>query len=420
MPVALCGMGWLHDDGVMRALRSHAAFNGERFMRGGATVIVQDGVIEGVESAGYDVPADCRLTTFEGTMLPGLFDAHVHLVSDSTLGSLERAGSLDADAVDAVVEQSLRQQAACGVTTVRDLGDVAYRTLAFRDSPRAGLPRITAAGPPLTVPDGHCHYLGGAVVGPDGIRAAVREHEQRGVDVIKVMASGGMTTLGTDPFGVQFEAADLRTLVEAAHAAGLPILAHAHSLAGIRHALAAGVDGIEHFTGLTETGIRVPDEVLEAVAATGMFVSPTLGFDREALASMPAPPPGIAAALKRIGLDFETSQAERLQVLQRAQNHGIQLVTGVDAGAAPAKRHGIVSLAVAALTEGGFSIADAVASATTVAARACGLAQVTGRLQPGLAADILVVDGNLERDITALQRPVMVLIRGNPLTPPPN
>jgi imidazolonepropionase-like amidohydrolase len=404
----------------MRALRAAAAFDGERFMPGGATVIVQDGVIKGVESVGYEVPTGYPLTTFDGTMLPGLFDAHVHLVSDSALGSLERARSLDADAVDDIIEQSLRQQAASGVTTVRDLGDVGYRTLAFRDSPRAGLPRIKAAGPPLTVPDGHCHYLGGVVEGPDAIRSAVREHQQRGVDVIKVMASGGMTTVGTDPLGVQFDAADLWTLVDAAHAVGLPVLAHAHSLAGIRHALAAGVDGIEHFIGLTETGIRVPDEVLEAVAEAGVFVNPTLGFDREALTSMPGPPHGIAAAMKRIGLDFETAQAARLQVLQRAQTHGIQLVTGVDAGAAPAKRHGIVSLALATLTEGGFSIADAVASATAVAARACGLAQVTGRLEPGLAADLLLVDGNLERDITALQRPVAVLIRGNPLTPPPN
>ena len=402
----------------MRALRAPVVFNGERFMPGGATVIVQDGVIKGVESVGYEVPADCPLTTFEGTMLPGLFDAHVHLVSDSSLGGLERAGSLDAEAVDDIIDQSLRQQAAAGVTTVRDLGDVGYRTLPFRDSPRAGLPLIKSAGPPLTVPAGHCHYLGGVVEGPDAIRAAVSEHEQRGVDVIKVMASGGMTTVGTDPFGVQFDPADLRTLVEAAHAVGLPVLAHAHSLAGIRHALAAGVDGIEHFTGLTESGIRVPDDVLEAVAEAGVFVDPTLGFDREALASMPAPPGAMTAAMKRTGLDLESGQAAKVQVLRRAHTHGIQLVTGVDAGATPAKPHGIVSLALAALVDGGFSIVDAVASATAVAARACGLAQVTGRLEGGLAADLLLVDGNLERDITALQRPVAVLIRGEPLTPP--
>jgi imidazolonepropionase-like amidohydrolase len=416
-----CRAGWvgLRHGGLMRALRAPAAFNGERFVPGGATVVVEDGVIKGVESVGFEVPADCPVSRFEGTVLPGLFDAHVHLVSDGSPGGLERAGSLDADAVDNIIEQSLRQQAGCGVTTVRDLGDVGYRTLAFRDSPRAGLPLIKAAGPPLTVPGGHCHYLGGVVEGPDAIRAAVRERGQRGVDVIKVMASGGMTTLGTDPFGVQFAAADLRILVEAAHAVGLPVLAHAHSLAGIRHALAAGVDGIEHFTGLTETGIRVPDDVLEAVAEAGVFVDPTLGFDREALASMPAPPGAMTAAMKRTGLDLESGQAAKVQVLRRAQTYGIQLVTGVDAGAGPAKPHGIVSLALAALTEGGFSIADAVASATAGAAQACGLAQVTGRLEPGLAADILLVDGELERDITALQRPVAVLIRGNPLTPLP-
>jgi len=399
----------------MRALRAPTAFDGERFVPGGATVFLDGDVIAGVESSWYDAPADCPVTTFEGTVLPGLFDAHVHLVSDASMGALERAGSMDGEAVDAVIDQSLRQQAASGVTTVRDLGDVGYRTLAFRDPPRAGLPRIRAAGPPLTVVDGHCHYLGGVVEGPDAIRVAVREHAQRGVDVIKVMASGGMTTLGSDPFGVQFEATELRSVVDAAHAVGLPVLAHAHSLAGIQHALAAGVDGIEHFTGLTETGISVPDEVLRAVADAGILVDPTLGFDRGAFATMPAPAGGLKESLGRIGLDLETSVAARLDVLRRAFGHGIRVVTGVDAGAAPAKPHGIVGIAVAALADGGFSAADAVASATSVAARACGLSEVTGRLESGLAADVLVVDGDLERDITALQRPVEVLLRGEPV-----
>jgi imidazolonepropionase-like amidohydrolase len=399
----------------MRALRAPTAFDGERFVPGGATVFLDGDVISGVESSGYDAPVDCPVTTFEGTILPGLFDAHVHLVSDASLGSLERAGSMDDHAIDAVVDQSLGQQAASGVTTVRDLGDVGYRTVAFREHTATGLPRVLAAGPPLTVAGGHCHFLGGVAEGPDAIRNAVREHEQHGVDVIKVMASGGMTTLGTDPFGVQFDAADLRSVVDTAHAVGLPVLAHAHSLAAIQHALAAGVDGIEHFTGLTETGIRVPDGVLEAVARAGVVVDPTLGFDRAAFAALPAPPQGLKQSLERLGLDLETSTAARLDVLLRARDHGVQLVTGVDAGAAPAKPHGIIGIALATLAEGGFSIADAVASATSVAARACGLAEVTGRLEPGLAADVLVVDGDLERDVTALQRPVEVLLRGVPL-----
>ena len=101
-------------------------------------------------------------------------------------------------------------------------------------------------------------------------------------------------------------------------------------------------------------------------------------------------------------------------MLRRARDHGIQLVTGVDAGAAPAKPHGIVGIALAALAEGGVLDRRRGRQRDLVAARACGLAEVTGRLERGLAADVLVVDGDLERDVTALQRPVEVLLRGRP------
>ncbi|HET6167812.1 MAG TPA: amidohydrolase family protein, partial [Marmoricola sp.] len=188
----------------MHALRAPVAFDGHAFLPGGATVVVEGDSILGLEAFGYDVPHDCPVTTYDGTLLPGLIDAHVHLVSDGGIGSLERAGTLSDDELDAVIVQSLRQQAAAGVTTVRDLGDARFRTLTHRDRREPGLPRIVAAGPPLTVPEGHCHYLGGVVDGPDPIRAAVRERADRGVDVVKVMASGGMITLGTDVFGVQF------------------------------------------------------------------------------------------------------------------------------------------------------------------------------------------------------------------------
>ena len=296
-------------------------------------------------------------------MLPGLFDAHVHLVSDAAPGSLERAGSLDADALDAIIDQSLRQQGAPGVTTVRDLGDVGYRTLAFRDSSRAGLPRIRAAGPPLTVPDGHCHYLGGAVDGP-AIRAAVIEHEQRGVDVIKVMASGGMTTVGTDPFGVQFVPADLRTLVETAHSVGLPVLAHAHSLAGIRHALTAGVDGIEHFTGLDRDRDSCSGRGARG-RRSGRSVREPNPRSRPRGSRLDASPAAwVAGRAEADRPRLRDCSGRPARGAPTSPSHGVHLVTGVDAGAAPTKRHGIVGLALAALTEGGFSIVDSVASAT--------------------------------------------------------
>ncbi len=251
----------------MHAIQAAHAFDGDRFLPGGATVLVDGDVIGGVEPGGFEPPEGVEVTSYDGTLLPGLIDAHVHLVSDGSMGALERAGTADDATLDATIETALHDQVAAGVTTVRDLGDVGYRTLAWRDRAEAGLPRIVAAGPPLTTPGGHCHFLGAEASGVDGVRAAVAEHTARGVDVVKVMASGGMLTVGSDVFGVQFTADELRAAVDAAHDAGLRLLAHAHSLAGIEHALAAGVDGIEHFSCLAETGASWSDELLARVAA---------------------------------------------------------------------------------------------------------------------------------------------------------
>lgn len=396
----------------MHAVRAPHAFDGTRFLPGGATVLVEADRIIGVEPGGYDVPHDCPVTSYDGTLLPGLFDAHVHLVADGRLGSLERAPALPDDEVDATIRQSLRQQAAAGVTTVRDLGDTRYRTLRFRDFPEPGAPRLVAAGPPLTVPDGHCHFLGGAITGVEQARRAVLERHERGVDVIKVMASGGMVTAGTDVLGVQFSPAELAAVVGAARAVGLQVLAHAHSLAGIRHALAAGVDGIEHFTGLTADGIQVPDDVLDQVATRGAALDLTLGFDRVGLAAMPSPPPHVQQAMARAGMDFESAYAARLAIASRIRERGIRVVAGSDSGVGPLKRHGTVVASVIDLPLAGYSPAAALATATSLAADACGLGHVTGVLRPGLAADLLVVRGDLEDDVTRLRDVAAVLVRG--------
>jgi imidazolonepropionase-like amidohydrolase len=394
-----------------RALRAPVAFDGRAFLPGGATVLVDGETIAGVEPFGYDVPADWPVTTYAGTVLPGLFDAHVHLVADSQIGSLERSGTMPDDEVDSVIAHSLRQQAAAGVTTVRDLGDTRYRTLAFRDRQDTGAPRILAAGPPVTVPAGHCHYLGGAVSGTDQVRRAVDEHHDRGIDVIKVMASGGMATLGTDVLGVQFTPEELTALVEAAHQHDLQVLAHAHSLAGIRHALDAGVDGIEHFTGLTEDGIQVPDDVLECVAAADVVLDLTLGYDAASLAALPTPPPGVVEAMRRTGMDFTSAYAARLEIAARVRRHGIRVVSGADSGIGPLKGHGSVVRSVIDLAKAEFGVEEALETATAGAAAACGLDGVSGRLSPGLAADLLVVDGDLGTGLEALRRPVAVLVR---------
>jgi imidazolonepropionase-like amidohydrolase len=393
----------------MHAIRAAHAFDGTRFLPGGATVLLDGDRIVGVGTGRVDVPDRVEVTEYAGTVLPGLIDCHTHLVADATFGGLERAGAMTDEAIDRVVTDSLRAHAVAGVTTVRDLGDRGYRTLAFRKRP--GLPRVVASGPPLTTPGGHCHFLGGTV--DDDLRVAVAEHAERGVDVIKVMASGGFATPGTDQLGAQFTSAELTALVDEAHDAGLPVVAHAHSLVGMQNALAAGVDGIEHFTGLTSEGPRIDDDLLDEVAGRGVYVDLTTGNDRTFHALMPAPPPPLAELMARLGVaSFDAFYSSRIGVFGRLREHGVAVVTGVDSGMGPPKRHGNAWRTVGELVEGGYPVAEALAAATSVAAEACGLAGETGRLAEGYAADLLVVDGDLAQDPSVLSAPREVVIRG--------
>lgn len=397
----------------MQAWRAPRAFDGDRFLPGGATVLVEGDRIVGVESADFTVPSDCPVMSFDGTLLPGLVDAHVHLVSDGSLGALERVGELDEDAVDAAIGQSLAAQVAAGVTTVRDLGDRDYRTLVARDRAVAGLPRIIAAGPPVTTPGGHCHFLGGVAATETELRSAVRERHERGADVVKVMASGGFLTPGSDMVGVQYAASALRAVVETAHEHGLPVLAHAHSLMAIEAALAAGVDGIEHFTGVTQDGAVLSDDLLARTAAAGVVVDPTMGNDMSLVASMPPPPPQVAEIMDRLGMDMLTFFAQRSADVGRMHQHGVRVVPGVDAGAMPLKAHGNAWLAVLDLVTAGWTLEEALGAGTAGAADACGLRTVTGRLRPDFAADLLVVDGDLRATPRSLGSPLAVMVRGD-------
>ena len=196
-------------------------------------VVIDGGTIVAVDS-GVAAPDGADVVDLGGAaLLPGLVDTHVHLAFDASadpVGAL--AGRDDEQATEAMIragQTALRG----GVTTVRDLGDRDYLSLGLRGQP--GLPTIVAAGPPVTTPGGHCHYLGGVAEPTEaGVRAAVREHVEHGVDVIKIMASGGTLTPGTCQHLPQFTAEVLRAAVDEAHRHGLQVTAHAHAVAGDR------------------------------------------------------------------------------------------------------------------------------------------------------------------------------------------
>jgi imidazolonepropionase-like amidohydrolase len=138
-----------------------------------------------------------------------------------------------------------------------------------------GGPELLMSGPPITRTGGHCWFLGGEADGVDGVRAAVAQRVAAGVDVIKIMATGGLMTPGFGVHESQYGLAELRAACEAAHECGLAVTAHAHGPRGIAESVAAGVDGVEHATFLTPDGVEFNAGTVDRLAAAGVFVGAT-------------------------------------------------------------------------------------------------------------------------------------------------
>ncbi len=387
----------------MLAIRAARMFDGLR-LRERPLVLVAGDRITAVDCTGAEPPDGCRLLDLgDVTLLPGLIDTHAHLVFNA---STDPAGHLQAVSDETLLSearQAARRALDAGVTCVRDLGDRSYLTLQLRDetAARPGLgPDIVPAGPPITVADGHCWFLGGATSGAQ-ITDTVREHAVRGTEVIKVMSTGGHMTSGPAPDALaasQFSADELRAAADQAHQYGLPITAHAHGRDGIVAAHQAGFDGVEHASFLTPRGPEPDPRVIDDLAASGTFVSTCVPGT---VPGVPLPP--IIAAI-----------VEPARTLMRALvDGGARIVIGPDAGIAPHKPHHVLPYAIADMAEF-MGNAGALSAATYHAAAACNVAARKGQLAAGYDADILAVDGNPLADITALHRPIALFRRGHP------
>src|SRR5262249_16809270 len=167
------------------------------------------------------------------------------------------------------------------------------------------------------------------------LRAAVRERAGRGADVVKIMTSGGFQTTGTQVMLCQFTLDEVRVVVEAAHAAGLPVTAHAHGLPAVHMAMAAGADGIEHCSFLTDQGVSQSEQDLARLAQAGTAVCPTLGITGPL-----TPTPNAAALLAKLGMTPE--QVVEMGKRRAGQMHaaGVRIVAGTDGGISAAKPHG--------------------------------------------------------------------------------
>lgn len=400
----------------MRAIRCASLFDGEWFTTGPATVFVDGNAIAGVEPGHPPVAATVELLDLgDATVLPGLIDTHVHLVADSGPRALDLVDGYSDREIDAVITRSLAAQLAGGVTTVRDLGDRRFVAVDRRDAQRAGRartiePTILASGPPLTVPRGHCWYLGGEVDGPVEIENAVAERIDRRVDVVKVMASGGMNTTGSDVMAPQFSLDELRLIVAMAHGAGIPVTAHAHALAAVEVAVAAGVDGLEHCSCLTPQGPLLPDELLAVVARRGIPIG--AGMMAGGLPAFEQAPPNVIASMLRMGLTPQAWIDSRRELVGRMHAAGVRFVGGSDAGIEPFLGHGLMRTGLEFLASAGASVPDVLAAGTSRAAVACGLQTRKGLVRKGFDADLLVVDGLFGPDLAPLGRVRQVMVGG--------
>jgi imidazolonepropionase-like amidohydrolase len=330
----------------------------------------------------------------------------VHLTLDPHGPSAAEQAAFPAEKLEPELERRARAMLAAGITSARDLGGARFLELELAARIERGElagPRLLCAGQPITCPGGHTHFFGGEARGADAVRSAVRRQLGHGAHWIKVMATGGVLTPGTSIEAAQFEVAELRELVDEARAAGRRVAAHCHGTEGMRRAAAAGVSSIEHasFAGPEGFGSDLDLELVDQIARLEICVAPTVNSGWRRL---------LAGEGRRGAL------GERMaRCLRSLRAAGVRLIASTDAGIPRVEHHRLPEAlpVLAELAE--LSSVEALRAATSEAARALGLEALTGALRPGLAADLLVVAGDPTRDLSALQRPLLVMARGTPL-----
>ena len=384
-------------------------------VRGPSTIIVDNGRIVAVRDGFVAPPAGAAAVDLRArTVLPGLIDSHVHLRSDSggREGLVELVeGSVPKGTLRTAFEA--RKTLLAGFTTVRNLGDSSGATLALRDMVAAGMatgPRIVDAGRSISTTGGHMDPRNGlnpdfhADTGPDNVcdgpescRRAVRLQIGRGADVIKIATTGGVNS-GTGRAKMAFDD-EIKALIDTAHMYGRKVAVHAHGAEGIRAALLAGADSIEH-------GTEMDDEIIRLMVKNGTYYVPTLstvnGYLERLAANPNAYEPKVLEQIRwRIGITGRS--------LQRAYPAGVKIAFGTDAGVS---KHGRNADEFELMVKHGMPPAEAIKAATVNAADLLGLSREIGTIEAGKSADIIAVSGDPLQDVRVLKRVGFVMARG--------
>jgi imidazolonepropionase-like amidohydrolase len=377
-------------------LRGGAIFDSEaRTFRAPADLVCRAGRIAEISATAAVEPGTIEIDCTGKFLLPGLIDCHVHLTVAGDPGELNNLRN-DSAAVRAWhAGKSAERTLQAGVTTVRDLGAVERLNIDLAQAVESGLiegPRILAAGLGVTMTGGHGHgFIAREADGPDDVRKAVREQLRAGAGAIKLFASGGVMTPGVNPRSPSLTEEELRAGVEEAHKAFRVVAAHAQATDGIKNAIRAGVDSIEH-------GVWLDDEAIEMMCERGTYLVPTL------TAPYMIAHGGLEAGIPKYMVDKSYQVLEdHYASYQRALAAGVLLAMGTDQGT-PLNRPGENAQEIVRMAQGGLSPAAAILAATRWAAALLALQDECGELKTGLAADVLVLDANPLADLSVLTK----------------
>lgn len=332
------------------------------------------------------------------TLMPGLIDTHVHLAGGDFVPHREHE-SIGLAALRTA--EAARRTLHAGITTIRVSGSRDFLDVDLRDAIQAGLtdgPRVIASGRGITTTGGHYHnWCAMEADGVDGVRRAVREHIKRGADSIKLMLSPGVATEGSDVNSEQFTLEEVEAAVYEAHKVGRPVQSHAIGAGGIRNGVRAGVDSIDH-------GHYLDEEQAQLMKKKGIYFVPTFAPTHYYIVQRLAEPWRIARA--------EAAEPRHDAAFRLALEIGVPIAMGCDCGAQSRMPNGKNALELALMVHHGMPPMDVLVAATREAANLLRILPQVGTLEPGKAADLIVVDGNPVDDITCLQDRVRAVVKG--------
>lgn len=367
-----------------------------------AAFIIEDGkvVSRGTERA-LNAPKDAkRIDLGKATLMPGFIDMHVHLTGDAETGPYQSLGISDERAAIIGVKNA-RKTLLAGFTTARNLGADSYSDVALRDAINEGDvpgPRLYVSGPPVGIVGGHCsdnnllpseYKLSGdgVATGPWEMRAKVRQNIKYGVDLIKTCSTGGVLSKGTALGAAQGTLEELTAIVDEAHARGLKVASHAHGTIGIKNAILAGVDTVEHCS-------LLDDETIALAKERGTFLSMDI-YNTEYILSE-----GAKNGLLEESLAKERSISSRQRKsFSDAVAAGAKVVFGSDAGVYP---HGLNGNQFSRMVTFGMTPMQALQAGTSLAAEALGRSGELGCADPGCMADFVAVSANPLDDMQRL------------------